>query len=363
MDLTFNINQQVLKRTDTDKPANHSNKYLACSFEFSDDWTDFSKFAIFKTGEKNYRVAIVDDECIVPYNVLKHSRFILTVYGVNDDVRITTNHLWVHLALSGFVTEYDEQDYFNPDMTETLMELLNMKLDKVVHDAFVEFFADEITKISNNITALNTEKLSIIDFDAVVENINSNLELKVENTLFDETVNDLQSQINVLSSIKAIQVVTDKGDASEDTMNKLYIEVKSDTADVYYTVFDGSVYSWKKMDDDILDDVSIDWEDILNKPLYYPPAEHTHSYNSLKDKPFIPSKTSELTNDSGFVNDLSDYYSKEQVDDLINSVENKFILNGDKEIMQTGDILDLTVKIKEDGFVASNKDIFFYEVI
>ena len=79
---------------------------------------------------------------------------------------------------------------------------------------------------------------------------------------------------------------------------------------------------------------------------------HTHSYNDLTDTPTIPTKTSDLTNDSGFItgvtwndvsnkptlaavstsgsyNDLTDkptipdvsnYYTKAEVDALINNV-------------------------------------------
>ena len=78
-----------------------------------------------------------------------------------------------------------------------------------------------------------------------------------------------------------IKIVTDKGTASADTMNKLYIEVANDTADVYYTVENNSTYTWKKLDDDILDNLSIDWSDVDNKPLVFPPSTHTHSIGDL----------------------------------------------------------------------------------
>ena len=128
MNLTFTIDQQKLKRTDTMQPVDFSNEYLKCCFNFrSDDWEDLGKFAIFHTGDKNYRVAISENECYVPYDVLKHNKFLLTVYGVYEDIRITTNYLWVHLLGSGFTTEYDESGEFNPDMTEEIW----LKMDEL----------------------------------------------------------------------------------------------------------------------------------------------------------------------------------------------------------------------------------------
>ena len=135
MELTFEITNQSLKRIDTNKPADYSNEYLKCQFDFqSEDWEPMGKFAIFKTGELNYRVAINDGECIVPFDALQVNQFALTVYGVDGDTRITTNLVYIKLGKSGFVTEYDESSYFNPDMTEQLCEALTKKADKTYVD-------------------------------------------------------------------------------------------------------------------------------------------------------------------------------------------------------------------------------------
>ena len=44
----------------------------------------------------------------------------------------------------------------------------------------------------------------------------------------------------------------------------------------------------------------VNWSDILNKPTFATVAT-SGSYNDLSDKPTIPTKTSQLTNDSGFI--------------------------------------------------------------
>ena len=116
------------------------------------------------------------------------------------------------------------------------------------------------------------------------------------------SANDTQATINSkindalssLSSIDVINVVTDKGTASADTMHKLYIVSEDNKVNVYYTVQTGTgssaTYSWHKMDADILDELSIDWSDITNKPTIptdvsdltdtqstqFTPKSHTH---------------------------------------------------------------------------------------
>ena len=47
---------------------------------------------------------------------------------------------------------------------------------------------------------------------------------------------------------------------------------------------------------------SVNWSDILNKPTFATVAT-SGSYNDLSDKPTIPTTTSQLTNDSGFITD------------------------------------------------------------
>lgn len=75
--------------------------------------------------------------------------------------------------------------------------------------------------------------------------------------------------------VETFEITSDKGTASADTMGKFYIEV-GQTVDVYYTKATDSggttTYSWVKLDDNILDNLSIDWSDIQNKPNTFTPS-------------------------------------------------------------------------------------------
>lgn len=62
------------------------------------------------------------------------------------------------------------------------------------------------------------------------------------------------------------EITSDKGTASASTMNKLYIEVDNNKREVYYTEENNGSYSWHKLDTDILDNLSISWNDITSKP-------------------------------------------------------------------------------------------------
>lgn len=59
---------------------------------------------------------------------------------------------------------------------------------------------------------------------------------------------------------------------------------------------------------------SVTWESLTGKPSTFTPSSHVHNKSDITDFPTIPTKTSELNNDSGFLTshqDLSNYVQKE----------------------------------------------------
>ena len=64
----------------------------------------------------------------------------------------------------------------------------------------------------------------------------------------------------------------------------------------------------------------VNWSDILNKPTFATVAT-SGSYNDLSDKPTIPTKTSQLTNDSNFVTSaaLTGYTTEQRVQEMIDA--------------------------------------------
>ena len=80
---------------------------------------------------------------------------------------------------------------------------------------------------------------------------------------------------------KVIEVTTDKGTASADTMGKLYIEV-GETTDVYYTVEDEGVYSWVKLDNAFIDNIPTDVADLTDEyNTQFTPKQHTHTESEI----------------------------------------------------------------------------------
>lgn len=123
--LHFNVNNQIIERTDTFVPVRSSKNYLYVEFDFqTDDWKNGeSKTALFRSGD-NEPVPILLGEtnsCLVPAEVLTGASFSVSIIAGN---LITANMVVVKLYESGYRTG----DI--PEPSETLYEQLMTAFDE-----------------------------------------------------------------------------------------------------------------------------------------------------------------------------------------------------------------------------------------
>ena len=95
-----------------------------------------------------------------------------------------------------------------------------------------------------------------------------------------QTINNaINTALGTISGIDVINIVGDisnRPTASADTMGKLYICSENSKVNVYYSVENNGSYSWHKLDTDILDEYTVAWNDVTNKPDSFTPSSHTH---------------------------------------------------------------------------------------
>ncbi len=101
MVIIFNIENQTINCIKNYCPAADSREYLKAKFIFTSDWDGCVKTAIFSGTEKAYEVLLTGDECTVPHEVLG-GRFGVSVFGINGDMRITTDTAYITVHKSGF---------------------------------------------------------------------------------------------------------------------------------------------------------------------------------------------------------------------------------------------------------------------
>jgi hypothetical protein len=130
--LKFNVFNQKLVRTDKNNPATDSVEYLEAQFIFNtDDWNGKTKSAIFTKGTSSYTV-LLDSKgvCKVPFEVLQSNesskllgntdKISVTLVGIYDNVRITTNELKINLNYSGY-SEGQEPSEPTAEMYEQIL--------------------------------------------------------------------------------------------------------------------------------------------------------------------------------------------------------------------------------------------------
>ena len=126
--LKFKPIGQTLHRTDTFGVVADSVEYLKVEFDFSS--SDFggittAVFSPFYNKGINYEVVLDDNNsCIVPEEVIKHRGFNISIYSVIGNKKITSDKFSVPVAESGYVKGETPKDP-TPTVYEQLLEIAN----------------------------------------------------------------------------------------------------------------------------------------------------------------------------------------------------------------------------------------------
>ena len=98
--LSFSVKKQKLERKDTQEVVGGTYNYLYVVFDFSYDWDSVSKNAVFNNckAKKNFTVPIVENICLVPWEVIESPNFTVSLYGFTDNKRITSNEVMIPKA-------------------------------------------------------------------------------------------------------------------------------------------------------------------------------------------------------------------------------------------------------------------------
>ncbi len=93
----FSVEGDKIKKTGNSTEAmSGSVNYYVCRFDFSEEWSDFTKFAVFIQGGKEYTLLIQEDACLIPSEFLEQRGSVAVgIYGTwqqgDKPVRISTD--------------------------------------------------------------------------------------------------------------------------------------------------------------------------------------------------------------------------------------------------------------------------------
>ena len=325
MEIQCTINHQTLT-IEQRKLANHSQKYLEISFDFkTDDWNGLTKFALFTSQGKTYRVPITNGKATAPNAVLTGDRFSIGAYGLGEDeLRVTTNRCRFSLAESGYTIDI-ENDL--PDVDPSVLEQIYLDIDKAKSEA--EDYADTGLAEKSDIGHTHTES-DITDLKEYSE---------VGHTHKEADITDLKEYVQVTDIVDDLTSTdTDKPlSAKQGKALKGMVDGKSEI---------GHTHTESDITD--LQDYSLVGHEHVKSDIT--DFTHTHTKSDITD----------------FEHNHDDrYYTETEVNNIIDELKhdllNRCNLTSDRQILQTDETADITAYLIENGIPKANTTIYFYK--
>lgn len=101
-------------------------------FDFPKSWNGYTKTAVFRNGEttvsvvldKSSELCMGENECYIPYEVIKAPQFTVSVFGVSGESRATTQQASIKVTESGYGTG-DTPSEPTPTQYEQLVSIAN----------------------------------------------------------------------------------------------------------------------------------------------------------------------------------------------------------------------------------------------
>lgn len=217
------------------------------------------------------------------------------------------------------------------EMTGILTEELIDQSCAIYKFELSQEFTDQVGSVvcEFELSNANGEKVTIDSFSYIIKaseltglnaEIESNPDLPVLKALIEE-VKETAQTVNNIDDVNITETKTFSNKKIDEKFSTVSSQIKEIAKDVLLE--DGKLYL-KKSDGTKLgtgvvlplsgSGGSVTWESLTGKPTTFTPSSHSHSKSDITDFPTIPTKTSELNNDSGFLTshqDLSNYVQKE----------------------------------------------------
>lgn len=292
-------------------------------FEFDEVYNGLITKAVFEGNGHSYLIDIVNNKCIIPYEVLSEKGDItIGAYGYNIDgndlvLRYSPSPIYTYVDLGSYRDSYDNYQQPTADIIEQLtnrIETAESQINEALEE--VEEYNDRITTNTNNIDNLDNNKVDKIEGKGLSSNDYTNEEkTKLEGI-------EANAEVNIIEDIKV-------NNTSQSINNKsVNISIPTKTSDI--------------TNDSGFIDNSVNNLMNYTKSSDLATVATSGSYNDLSNKPTIPDVSSFITKD---VNNLTNYTLKTDTGSLI-----------DLEINNTTYVVTLSLK-DIDGNVISTDTV------
>ena len=346
-----------------------------CEFEFSNEYNELTKMAIFTNGCESFQAIITDNKCIIPIEVIKEGNVALGVYGYETDgdkliKRYSPKPVYFAVEPGSYNLAESTIDPSSDIITQILTELENLSSDVIT-------LQNNYTNLTENVIPTLATKEEIPTKTSELEN-DSNFayesdipdvsEFATKTGLSNEITNRENADINLQGQIDAITSASDVKDivgtyadlqnydtqhlGNNDVIKVLqdsthnnamtYYRWLKDTSTWQYIGQEGPYYTKSETDsllqykqDTLVSGTNIktiNGTTILGSGNIDVGGGGTSDYNSLSNKPQINSTElsgNKSLNDLGIQSEIDSSHklSSDLVDDTNNT--NKFVTSSD----------------------------------
>lgn len=209
MELTFDVNNQIITRTDKNRVVSNSVDYLSVAVTFTADWNGMDKQFCFKNGKTEIYIMLNDEDKITQENHLNLGVGTWKVFciGTSQTQRILTNSVNLTVVASGYMgTDGPESRTY--DELLTIIQSLHTEAAStaVIRSAVEDYVSDNIEQIINdylgsedglkNMVAEIVQEYLSDDIDAATVNGHSVDKDVPANAVFTDTVyNDSDARV------------------------------------------------------------------------------------------------------------------------------------------------------------------------
>lgn len=214
--INFNVSQDTIEKLSDDVIISDSFNYVQLTFNFDSSWSQYNVkkatfFSDYENGEEKYEADIVNNVCIVPYEILQKSKFksdfMVGVYGqaIQDGTlkqRNTTNMVVFSLRQGAYFV-----NALNPgEIDPSAYDLYLAQLQQIFQNGLNEYNSNAQTQINNFNSNANQKIQQLNNISANVKQIEQNIEKMQENVQ--------QSEANAQTSAENAQTSAENAENS-----------------------------------------------------------------------------------------------------------------------------------------------------
>lgn len=241
MTITFNVENQILSRTDTNRIIEKSKNYLFAEFTFSEDWNNTNKAIIFENNVLRYKIYLdSDNKCQVPNRIIRNDGFTISVIGENSEnlVTITTSELYIAVG-KGIKSDEEMESIY--EITSQSLDVnknggtCNLEIPKSYKNCYIVTRNDvsDITFLSNNTYSITLSE----EMEQVITGFKQNLYVDWEN--------DFPELSNILGIIKLTNCYPSKKINGDEEVPTYYVFSATDSLNDFSMGFFYEDDTWK----------------------------------------------------------------------------------------------------------------------